>query len=328
MILDKDNVAEYVHARHLLNVPRGSDYSVEALGGGFLNTVLRVQSGGDSVIVKQALDALRLFPDLKVSTDRIVFERKALDVVNKMFPEGTAPQVLHFDDENRILIMDDLGTTPLLEQQLINGKVDPDTPVRLGTFLADLHRDTLDNESLRQAFDNDAMQQLRLKYCFYFMEEPTLLDAARQLGALFTGQKWVLLHGDFWTASVMAEASGIHVFDLEFTYYGHPAQDIGFMMAHYLLHAYNTPRVAEAVFSAVGRLWETYKRGLGTALPEGTETAALQQAGIEMMFRIDGINQVKYITDDEKKTRIRIAARLLMLDGGITVAKIGDLSAG
>ncbi|SVB24166.1 uncharacterized protein METZ01_LOCUS177020, partial [marine metagenome] len=50
--------------------------------------------------------------------------------------------------------------------------------------------------------------------------------------------------------------------------------------------------------------------------------------GIEMMFRIDGINQVKYITDDEKKTRIRIVARRLMLDGGITVAKIGDLSAG
>ena len=328
MILDKDNVAEYVHARHLLNVPPGSDYSVEALGGGFLNTVLRIQSGGNSVIVKQALDALRLFPDLKVTTDRIVFERKALDVVNKMFPEGTAPPVLYFDDENRILIMGDLGTTPLLEQQLMDGKVDPDTPVRLGTFLADLHRNTLDNESLRQAFDNDAMQQLRLKYCFYFMEEPTLLDAARQLGALFTGQKWVLLHGDFWTASVMAEASRIHVFDLEFTYYGHPAQDIGFMMGHYLLHAYNTPRVAEAIFSAVGRLWETYKNGLGTTLPDGTETAALQQAGIEMLFRIDGINQVKYITDDDIKARIRIAARRLMLDGGITVARIGALAVG
>ncbi len=328
MILDKDNVAEYVHARHLLHVPKGSDYSVEALGGGFLNTVLRVQSGGNSVIVKQALDALRSFPDLKVSTDRIVFERKALDVVNKMFPEGTAPPVLDFDDENRILVMGDLGTTPLLEQQLIDGNVDPDTPIRLGKFLADLHRDTLDNESLRQTFNNDAMQQLRLKFCFYFMEEPTLLDAAKQLGALFTGQKWVLLHGDFWTASVMAEASGIHVFDLEFTYYGHPAQDIGFMMAHYLLHAYNTPRVAEAIFSAVGRFWETYKRGLGTTLPDGTETAALQQAGIEMLFRIDGINQVKYIKDDDIKTRIRIAARRLMLDGGITVARIGDLATG
>jgi 5-methylthioribose kinase len=325
MILDKDNVAEYVHARHLLHVPPGTDYSVETLGGGFLNTVLRIQSDGQSVIVKQALDALRLFPDLKVTTDRIVFERNALDVVNRLFPDGTAPPVLHFDDDDRILVMGDLGTTPLLEQQLIDGHVDPDTPDRLGTFLAELHRKTLDDEALRQAFDNDAMQQLRLKYCFYFMEEPPLLDVARGLGTLFTEQKQVLLHGDFWTASVMAETSGIHVFDLEFTYYGHPGQDIGFMMAHYLLHAYNTPRVAEAVFSAVIRLWETYIGGMGDELPEGTETAALQQAGIEMLFRIDGINQVKYITDDDIKAHIRIAAKRLMLDEGMTVARIGDL---
>ena len=163
MVLDKDNITEYLHARHLLQVSPGTDYSVEALGGGFLNTVLRIQSGGQSVIVKQALDALRLFPDLKITTDRIVFERKALEILNRLFPDGIVPPILYFDDDNRVLVMGDLGAKPLLEQALINGHVNPDTAERLGAFLAGLHRQTRDDDELRRAFDNKAMQQLRLQ---------------------------------------------------------------------------------------------------------------------------------------------------------------------
>jgi len=328
MIIDKDNVAEYVHARHLLHVPEGAEYTVEALGSGFLNTVLRIRSDGQSVIVKQALDALRLFPDLKVTTDRIVFERKAMDILQGLFPDGTAPTVLHFDDEHRILVMSDLGTAPLLESQLVEGHVDPEAPEHLGTFLAELHRRTLDDGALRESFDNDAMQQLRLKYCFYFMDDPELLSIAQQLGDTFINQKRVLLHGDFWTASVMADTADVHVFDLEFTYYGHPAQDIGFMMAHYMLHAFNTPRLAETIMVAVSGLWRSYADGMNDKLPEDTERAALVQAGIEMLFRIDGINQVKYITDDQVKRNIRVAARRLMQDNEFTMDRIEELIPG
>lgn len=322
MIIDKDNIAEYVHARHLLDVPPKADYSVEQLGGGFLNTVLRISCGGRSIIVKQALDALRLFPDLKVTTDRIVFEHQAILKLNELFPEQTVPPVLHFDDDHRILVMGDLGQTPLLETMLINGQVDPITAERLGTFLAELHRRTYNDDTLRDQFDNEAMQQLRLQYCFYFVTEPALLEVAQQLGRTFTEEKQVLLHGDFWTASVMAQDTGVQVFDLEFTYYGHPAQDIGFMMAHYLLHAYNTPRVAEAVFDAVKHLWNTYVAGMGDLLPEDCELIALQQAGLEMLFRIDGINQVKYITDEDVKARIRVVAKRLMIDDQMKVQDI------
>ncbi len=140
MIIDKDNVAEYVHARHLLDVPPDSDYSVDPLGGGFLNTVLRISCGGRSVIIKQALDALRLFPDLKVTTDRIVFEHRALLKLNELFPGQTIPSVLHFNDEHRILVMGDLGRTPLLETMLTDGQVDPVTAERLGAFAAELHQ--------------------------------------------------------------------------------------------------------------------------------------------------------------------------------------------
>lgn len=318
-ILDKDNIAEYVYARHLLDASPDAGYSVEALGGGFLNTVLRIASRGKSVVVKQALDALRLFPDLKVAADRIVYERRALDVINRLFPDGVAPSVLYFDDDNRVLVMSDLGATPLLEQTLVRGRVDVSTAEALGAFLADLHRNTMNDDQLRVSFQNDAMQQLRLQYCFYFVEDPALLKVARRLGALFTEEKRTLLHGDFWTASVMAKGADIRVFDLEFTYYGHPAQDAGFMMAHYLIHAYNTPRMADAIHDAVQRFWMAYAAGMGPSLPEDTESAALRQAGLEMLFRIDGINRVKYVAEDEAKNRIRSAAKRLMLDDGMSV---------
>ena len=320
MNIDKDNVAEYVHTRNLLAPPPTGSCTVEGLGGGFLNTVLRVSSGDRSVVVKQALDALRLFPDLEVTTERIVFETEALRVLDGLFPEGTVPAVLHFDDENRVLVMSDLGNRPSLETELERGRVDLDVAGKLGEFLSTLHRQTWDDPDLRGRFDNVDMQGLRYKYCFYFVEDPELDRVARRLAETFTETKLALLHGDFWTASVIAAEERVHTFDLEFVNYGHPAQDAGFIMAHYLLHAYNSPRVSDDIFDAVEGLWGAYAGGMGGYLAEGTETTALRQAGLEMLFRIDGINQVKYITDDGVKARIRQAARPMMLDEGIAVA--------
>ena len=293
---------------------------MEGLGGGFLNTVLRVAAGDRSVVVKQALDALRLFPDLEVTTDRIVYETESLRVLDGLFPTGTVPSVLDFNDEHRILVMSDLGRRPSLETDLVRGRVDLSVAGRLGVFLSSLHRQTWDDPGLGERFNNEAMQSLRYKYCFYFVEDPELNRVARHLAEAFTETKQVLLHGDFWTAGVIAADERVHTFDLEFVNYGHPAQDAGFIMAHYLLHAYNSPRVATAVYDAVEFLWNEYADGMGELLPEGTETTALRQSGLEMLFRIDGINQVDYITDDEVKARIRHAARRMMLDGSATVA--------
>lgn len=320
MNIDKDNVAEYVHTRQLLSLPPDGSSTVEELGGGFLNTVLRVSAGDRSVVVKQALDALRLFPDLKVTTDRIVFETEALRVLDGLFPVGTVPSVLHFDDTHRILVMSDLGKRPSLETELERGRVDLSVAGKLGEFLSTLHGQTWDDPALCEQFDNEAMQGLRYAYCFYFVEDPELNRVARRLAETFTETKQALLHGDFWTASVIAAEDRVHTFDLEFVNYGHPAQDAGFIMAHYLLHAYNNPRVATMIFDSVERLWSAYAGGMGGLLPEDTETTALRQAGLEMLFRIDGINQVDYITDDGVKARIRQAARPMMLDGGIAVA--------
>lgn len=320
MNIDKYNVAEYVHTRQLLSLPPDGSCTVEGLGGGFLNTVLRVSAGDRSVVVKQALDALRLFPDLKVTTDRIVFETEALRILDGLFPAGTVPSVLHFDDAHRILVMSDLGKRPSLETDLERGRVDPVVAEKLGGFLSTLHRRTWDDPALRLQFDNEAMQGLRYEYCFYFVADPELNRVARRLAGTFTETKQALLHGDFWTASVIAAEERVHTFDLEFVNYGHPAQDTGFIMAHYLLHAYNNPRVADGIFDAVERLWSAYADGTGDLLPDGTETTALRQAGLEMLFRIDGINQVKYITDDGVRARIRQAARPMMLEEGIGVA--------
>ncbi len=298
---------------------------MEELGGGFLNTVLRVSSDDRSVVVKQALDALRLFPDLKVTTDRIVYETRALRVLNGLFPEGTVPAVLHFDDAHRVLVMSDLGKRPSLEAELEQGSVDPAVAEQLGGFLSILHRQTWDDRELREQFDNEAMQALRYKYCFYFVEDPALNRVARRLAETFTETKLALLHGDFWTASVIAAEERVHTFDLEFVNYGHPAQDAGFIMAHYLLHAYNNPREAAGIFDAVEGLWSTYARGMEDLLPAETETTALRQAGLEMLFRIDGINQVRYVTDDGVKARIREAARPMMLEDGVSVAGLRNV---
>ena len=327
MNINKDNIGEYVHTRHLLGSSRNDNYSIEELGGGFLNTVLRVSNGPHSIVVKQAIDSLRLFPDLKVTTERINYETNALRLLDNLYPSGTVPSVLYFDDKNHILVMSDLGRRQSLETELVEGIVNLSVAKRLGQFLGSLHRETWINSELREQFNNAAMQDLRYKYCFYFVEDSDLNKIAYQLSETFTATKQTLLHGDFWTASIITTEERVHTFDLEFVNYGHPAQDVGFIIAHYLLHAYNNPSLTVDIFKAVEYLWGEYKKSMGRLLldVEDMEKAVIRQAGLEMLFRIDGINQVNYISDNIVKTNIRDTARLMMIDENPSVLRLKNI---
>ncbi len=85
MRLGDDNLATYLAAQGLLTQPDAA--RVEPAGDGNINFVRRVRAhDGSSLIVKQARDALERFPEYRVTTERIVFERRYLCTAKECAP--------------------------------------------------------------------------------------------------------------------------------------------------------------------------------------------------------------------------------------------------
>lgn len=309
----------------LADAPRNGGGLTDAceLGGGFMNMVLRVQGAGErSVVLKQALPYIRAFPEIQITPDRLGFEHAALAYLaaGPPLPGADLPQPLWFDAERHVLAMTDLGTGRRLEDALIAGEVDAGVARNLGRFLAALHSTTADKPELAAQFQNDAMHQLRLEHCFFgFCEDPAVVPHIEALARAFTEHKYVLLHGDFWTASVLVDRDPPGVYDLEFCNYGDPAQDVGFMLAHYLLHFYNTPAVAPAVRAAVDAFWQAYQGGVTYAQDAGFARRAVQQIGVEMLFRVSGLNTVAYVQAADRKAAIVEAATRCIVDPQCTL---------
>ena len=300
---------------------KGAATAVELLEGGYMNTVFRVRGGGDStVVLKQALPTLRAFPEIAVLPERLRFEHAALAYLTQepALPGGEVPRPLWFDEARNVLAMTDLGADRRrLEDALVAGDVDAETARSLGRFLVALHNRTADDPELRARFANTAMHQLRLEFCFFgFCDDPEVVPHIEALAQEFTERKQVLLHGDFWTASILVDGDLPGVYDLEFCNYGDPAQDLGFMLAHYLLHYHNTPVRAPAVRAAVGAMWSTYQSGVTYDQDPGFTRRVVQQVGVEMLFRVSGINTVAYVTDPERKAAIMTAAKRCIRDPG------------
>ncbi len=299
------------------------------LEGGFMNTVLRVRDAGEtSIVLKQALPHLRAFPEICATPERLRFEYEALAYLAAQppWPGADVPRPLWFDAERNVLAMTDLGADRRrLEDALIAGDVDTGVAGNLGTFLAALHNRTAEQPALAARFANAAMHALRLEFCFFgFCDDPQVVPHIEGLAQAFTERKQVLLHGDFWTASVLVDGPRPGVYDLEFCNYGDPAQDVGFMLAHYLLHAYNSPAMAPAVRTAVDAFWGAYQGDVTYAQDAGFERRAVQQIGVEMLFRVSGINTVAYVQDPERKAAIATAAKRCIIDPACRVRDLGN----
>lgn len=302
-------------------VLEGEPTGAQVLEGGYMNTVYRVHGAGDStVVLKQALPTLRAFPEIAVLPERLKFERAALTYLAEQptLPGAEAPRPLWYDEGRNVLAMTDLGADRRrLEDALVAGEVNLQDARNLGRFLVALHNRTANNPELRAQFANTAMHELRLEFCFFgFCEDPAVVPHIEALAREFTERKQVLLHGDFWTASILVDGDVPGVYDLEFCNFGDPAQDLGFMLAHYQLHYHNTPALAPAIRTAIEAMWTTYQDNVTYDQDPQFARRVVQQVGVEMLFRVSGINTVSYVTDHGRRAAIERAAKRYICEPG------------
>jgi 5-methylthioribose kinase len=328
--LTAENLPDYLKNRGLARPDE--DVRVESAGEGNINWVRRawLGNGGRSVIVKQARPALERFPEYQVTTERIVFEARYYATVEPFDAAHLCPRVLDFDEAERVLLLEDLGDAPQLDEALAATANSEDAGTigeALGSFLGAVHAATAPQADLARHFQNDDMRRLHGDHIFalpfrendFGLSAPlraraeavwrdddavALADAAYRDYLAPTG---ALVHGDVQGGNVLCTAGGPRLLDAEISHVGDAAFDIGILLAHLMLSDVTRGDAAPAR-PVVIRTWRAYVEHVGRAAAPPFARAA-RYAGIELVRRTIGAARVPAVADD--------AAGLRVLDLGL-----------
>ena len=305
---------------------------VEPAGDGNINWVRRVSTpiGGESWIVKQARPALERFPEYQVTTERIVFEARYYQVVAPFDHEGICPRVIHFDEAQRVLVLEDLGNAERLDAALARGADAEAVAAALGGFLGAVHAGTADSD-LAPQFTNNAMRRLHGDHIFALplapndfplspavraeadalRAQPQLVAIAAELYERYLAPGTALVHADVQAGNVLLTPKRPKLLDAEIAHMGDPAFDLGTLVAHLLLPSAAAGRHA-AARAAIEAAWAAYgvQRGAGRTC-RFAEVG--RYAGIEMLRRTIGAARVAAVASDEaSRAVLRTAVRLLL----------------
>ncbi|MGJ0205186.1 S-methyl-5-thioribose kinase [Leucobacter sp. gxy201] len=234
--------------------------SADEIGDGNLNLVYRVRTSDGSVIVKQALPYLRLAGEgWPLTVDRARIEATALSLHNELSPGGV-PNLIHFDADQHLIVMEDLRDHVIWRQTLIDGSLPAGMGAQVGEITARITLGTSDvlvpadnRKQLLKDFVNPELCAISedLVFTSPYIDSPSnnIDDSSRELAErlrrdseLFAESKrllWAfktqgeaLIHGDLHTGSVMVTDGDARVMDPEFAFYGPIGYDTGNVLAH------------------------------------------------------------------------------------------------
>ncbi|MEN8185267.1 MAG: phosphotransferase, partial [Myxococcota bacterium] len=274
--LSEENLAAYLAGIGL--IPQGEPIRVERAGDGNINWVRRVQlRSGSSWVVKQARPTLERFPEYRVPTERIVFESRYYQLARPLEPgPSCCPGVIHFDERERVLVLEDLGKAERLDAALARGAEVGSAFVALAGFLAAVHRGTAGTD-LAGRFPNDAMRRLHGEHIFElplrendFPLSPALRARSARLATdrglvvladaayrRYLEPRGALVHGDAQAGNVLLADGGPRLLDAEIAHQGDPAFDLGTLFAHLLLWSVALGR-PEKARRPISDAWQAY----------------------------------------------------------------------
>ena len=266
VVLDKGNIIPYLRERYPAFDTSGQ-VSVSAIGDdaedsqGLINYLFRVRNETGSLILKQARDHMRLDDDAPAAgasycppQDRNYSEYLSMKLRRAITPD-CVPQVYCADRENHVFLMEDAGYLKPARAQLARGVMIGGLAERVARFLCDIHFYTtefyLDTEVFRELdrrFVNTGMRAIMENWLF-LRDTPThrcpdltrhflpyifaddVVVQSHLLRHKYMNTTQAFLHSDVHTSNIFADGTRIQVIDMEYTFAGPVAYDLGYFLA-------------------------------------------------------------------------------------------------
>jgi 5-methylthioribose kinase len=313
--LTVDNAAEYLRQRGWISE---GPASIELLGGGVSNVVLRVETADRLFVLKQSRPQLRTRDAWFSDLERVYREQEVMQTLAPLLPPLTVPEVLFADRANYVFVMSHAPrASKVWKQQLLAGDIDFAAGEHAGRILGRIHDSTARNPSLVEPFaDRTVFVQLRVDPFYRRIQErrPEVADAVQPLIDRLMTAREALCHGDYSPKNILTHEHGFTLVDYETAHLGDPTMDLGFCLSHLLLKAVKRSHDRQRHFELTRRFWQGYTAET-TFLPESElQTRGIEHCGSCLLARIDGTSPVDYLTEGDKRTAIRRIGSVLLLD--------------
>jgi hypothetical protein len=292
--LKPGNVIPYLVGRGLL--PRGANARVEVLVGGVSATVLAVRAPGIAVVVKQALERLKVAEDWRAKQERTELEAAAMRLCNRLTP-GRVPHVVDNDASAHILVMELLPDDALnWQSEVAAGRAHVRVGVWAGETLGVWHSRTAGDPEVAATFDDfESFEQQRLSP-FYETVIERLPEAAADIAPRLDElrERRCFVDGDYAMKNTLVGPERNWVLDFEVAHYGNPVFDLGFFLSFVVLSAVRWPVLRAEMRALADGFVGGYSDVVGGNFA-GDEADVAAHTGCLMLARTDGKSPAQFL---------------------------------
>ncbi len=323
-----ESLLEYLRLHGHISGDERPEFRV--LTGGVSNRTVWVRRpNGQSWVLKQALEKLRVEADWFSNPERIHREAAGLRWLIQLVPIGTIPELVFEDTDAHLLAMQAVPEPhDNWKTQLLKGKVNFDYIRQFGQLLAMIQRGAYEKrEQIAREFeDRSFFESLRIEP-YYLYTATSCVEAADFLTDLVQETRNTIItltHGDYSPKNVLVYQDRLVLLDHEVIHFGDPAFDLGFSMTHLLSKAHHLKSLRLTFADATKQYWQSYTDVLGN-LPwtPGLEARAVRHTLACLLARVAGKSPLEYLSLEERLTQQKCVL-MLMNEGPVSVPDLVD----
>ncbi|GAD90647.1 enolase [Vibrio halioticoli NBRC 102217] len=281
--------------------------TLKPLTGGVSSDIYLITEGEKKLVVKQALEKLKVAADWRADVSRNKFELRYLQYVNRFMP-NCVPTVLDGDEDSGFFTMEFLdGDFKNLKTEFLDNNIDEIAVLRTVEALAEIHKVSENDEQAKALFDSTKnFIELRVSPYFYALKEgfPKLAASIDARCERLLEKRYALVHGDFSPKNILIDDDRSVLLDCEVAWYGNPSFDMAFFINHLLLKGVhlNQPKffaLAEKVLAVYSEKFKDISLDILELLP------------MLLLARVAGKSPAEYLTDESKQLIQPIAEKYI-----------------
>jgi aminoglycoside phosphotransferase (APT) family kinase protein len=320
------------YLRQTGRIGRDETPMVRNLAGGVSNrTVLVRRESGESWVLKQALERLRVRVDWRSDPRRIEREALGIERLSEIAPTGTITPLIFLDAPHHVLAMQAVPEPhENWKSMLLSGRLEARHVRQFAELLACVHRAGFERrEQFAREFDDHSFfESLRLEPYYAYSAErmPFAAPFLERLIADTRATRYTLVHGDFSPKNILVHDDRLVLLDHEVIHFGDGAFDLGFGLTHLLSKA-NHLRDRRADFAnAAKSFWFTYRRSIG-AVPwaEGLEARVCRHTLACMLARCIGRSPLEYLRPEVAAAQANTASSMMAAPPASVIDLVDEL---